>query len=547
MPHDQEFQSIPNVIRIAARRFGDASALVHRDEDSHEDSHEDRVELRLSFVELEELMLRSVRSAVALGIGPGDRVGLCAPNSAEWIVAALGIQGAGGVVVPLNTRFKAGEISYILRKSGAKALFAAASFLGTDHIAELRAADPDLAALNRTVSVLGPRGSADLAWGEFLGLGDGLDASAAHAAIDRLTPDDVCDVMFTSGTTGHPKGVILTHGQSLRAYGWMSEEYAFRASDTFLVVPPFFHCFGYKAGWLASFMHGVTVVPMPVFDAGRALEIIERERVSILLGPPTVFHDLLHHPERPTRDLSSLRVSMTGGTTIPESLIRAMKKELSFDIVLSAYGLTESTALVTSTRLDDTEETVARTTGRPIPDVEIRIAEDGAEGGAGGGEEGGAAGVGEILVRGYNVTNGYWDDPEATAEAIDAEGWLHTGDVGHLDEAGNLAIVDRKKELYIVGGFNAYPAEIEKLLLGYAPIAQVAVIGVPDERLGEVGCAFVVPHPGVEVTEAAVIAWAREHMANFKVPRHVRFTDRLPRNASQKVLKHELRARFGSR
>ncbi|WP_416979953.1 FadD3 family acyl-CoA ligase [Streptomyces sp. T028] len=521
--HDEEFLNIPNVIRLAARRFGDAPALVEG-------------ERRLSFREVEELMLRAVRSAVALGVGPGDRVGLCGPNSAEWIVAALGIQGAGGIVVPLNTRFKAGEISYILRRSGARALFAAASFLGTDHVAALKEADPGLPALGTTVSLLGPRGSAGLSWEEFLALGEESDVSAAHAAIDRLGPDDVSDVMFTSGTTGHPKGVILTHGQSLRAYGWMSEEYTFRASDTFLVVPPFFHCFGYKAGWLASFLHGVTVVPMPVFDAGRALEIIERERVSILLGPPTIFHDLLDHPERAARDLSSLRVSMTGGTTIPESLIRAMKKDLGFDIVLSAYGLTESTALVTSTRPGDSEETVARTTGRPIPGVAVRIA---------GGD--GADGVGEVLVRGYNVTRGYWDDPAATAEAVDPDGWLHTGDVGCLDSAGNLSIVDRKKEMYIVGGFNAYPAEIEKLLLGYGPVAQVAVVGVPDERLGEVGCAFVVPRPGAQVTEADVVAWAREHMANFKVPRHVRFVEALPRNAGQKVLKHELRDRFGSR
>ncbi|MFI5798058.1 FadD3 family acyl-CoA ligase [Streptomyces sp. NPDC051677] len=518
--HDEEFRSVPNVVRIAARRFGDATALVAG-------------EVRLSFRDLESLMLRSVRSALTLGIGPGDRVGLCAPNSAEWIVAALGIQGAGGIVVPLNTRFKAREISYILRKSGAKALFAAASFLGTDYIGDLQEADPGLPSLRTTVSLLGPRGSAGLSWDEFLAAGD--RSADAHAAIDRLTPDDVCDVMFTSGTTGRPKGVILTHGQSLRAYGWMSQEYTFRASDAFLVVPPFFHCFGYKAGWLASFLHGVTVVPMAVFDTGRAMEIIERERVSILLGPPTIFHDLLNHSDRPTRDLSSLRVSMTGGTTVPESLIRAMKKELSFDIVLSAYGLTESTALVTSTRVGDAEETVARTTGRPIPDVEVRIAD-------GEGDEG----VGEVLVRGYNVTRGYWDDPEATAEAVDADGWLHTGDVGRLDAAGNLAIVDRKKEMYIVGGFNAYPAEIEKLLLDYEPIAQVAVVGVPDERLGEVGCAFVVLRAGTKVTEAEVVAWARAHMANFKAPRHVRFVDRLPRNASQKVLKHELRAEFGA-
>ncbi|MEU9450394.1 FadD3 family acyl-CoA ligase [Streptomyces sp. NPDC048277] len=525
MRHDQEFLSIPNVIRVAARRFGDAPALVDG-------------AVRLTFRELEERMVQAVRGALALGIGPGDRVGLCAPNCAEWIVAALGIQGAGGVVVPLNTRFKAQEISYILRKSGARALFAAASFLGTDYIADLCRADPGLPALATAVSLLGPPSEATLGWQEFLDAGAGTAPSAAHASIDRVAPDDLSDVMFTSGTTGHPKGVTLTHGQSLRAYGWMSTEYTFEASDTFLVIPPFFHCFGYKAGWLASLMHGVTVIPMAVFDAGRALRIIAEERVSILLGPPTIFHDLLNHPDRSAYDLSSLRVSMTGGTTIPEALIRAMKKELTFDIVLSAYGLTESSALVTSTRVGDPEETVARTTGRSIPDVEVRIADD-----TGGAVRPGADG--EILVRGYNVTRGYWDDPGATAAAIDPEGWLHTGDIGRLDADGNLAVVDRKKEMFIVGGFNAYPAEIEKLLLGCEAIAQVAVVGVPDERLGEVGCAFVVPRPGADTTEREVIAWAREHMANFKVPRRVRFVDGLPRNASQKVLKHELRALLG--
>ncbi|MFJ9896238.1 FadD3 family acyl-CoA ligase [Streptomyces sp. NPDC091280] len=523
MRYDEEFLSIPHVIRLAAERFGDATALIDGDR-------------RWTFRELAERMVDAVRATVALGIEPGDRVGLCAPNSAEWIFAALGIHGAGGVLVPLNTRFKAREISYILRKSGASAVFAS-PFLGNDYIGELRKADPDLPALRRTVSVLGPRGAAELAWDDFLRAGEGVPASAAHESIGRLTPDDVSDVMFTSGTTGHPKGVMLTHGQSLRAYGWMAEEYTFRATDTFLVIPPFFHCFGYKAGWLASLMHGVTVIPMAVFDAGRALDLIARERVSILLGPPTIFHDLVNHPDRAAHDLTSLRVSMTGGTTIPESLIRAMKSELSFDIVMSAYGLTESTALVTTTRVGDAEETVARTTGHAIPDVEVRIvADDGLDV---------PIGLdGEILVRGYNVTRGYWDDPEATASTIDAEGWLHTGDIGRLDDDGNLAVVDRKKEMYIVGGFNAYPAEIEKLLLGCASVQQVAVIGVPDERLGEVGCAFVVAPPDRAPTEADVIAWAREHMANFKVPRHVRFIGQLPRNASQKVLKDELRAGF---
>ncbi|NUU23537.1 MAG: AMP-binding protein [Streptomycetaceae bacterium] len=521
--YDREYLSIPNVVRSAAARFGDATALVDRN-------------ARWTFRELAQQMVRSVKAAIALGIAPGDRVGLCAPNSAEWIVAALGIQGAGGIVVPLNTRFKAGEQAYILRKCGATALFASA-FLGNDYIAALHSAEPDLPALRRTVCVLGESSSADLSWREFLAVGSDVTAARAHEAIDRLGPDDVADVIFTSGTTGHPKGVILTHGQSLRAYGWMAEEYTFRPSDTFLIVPPFFHCFGYKAGWLASFMHGVTVVPMPVFDAGKALETIAAERVSIMLGPPTIFLDLLRHPARADYDLSSLRVSMTGGTTVPESLIHAMQKDLSFDIVMSAFGLTESSALVTTTRIGDPAETVARTTGRAIPDVQVAIVGDD-------GTRLPPGQDGEIVVRGYNVTRGYWDDPEATAATIDYDGWLHTGDIGRLDTDGNLSVVDRKKEMYIVGGFNAYPAEIEKLLLGHPAIDQVAVIGVPDERLGEVGCAFVVAKPGHEVGADELIVWARGAMANFKVPRYVRRVDQLPRNASQKVLKDELRARF---
>ncbi|MHC5257736.1 FadD3 family acyl-CoA ligase [Streptomyces sp. UC4497] len=523
MRYDQEYLSIPNVVRRAAAQYGDALALVDGT-------------TRWSFRELERRTTRAVRAALALGVSPGDRVGICAPNCAEWIVAALAVQGAGGIVVPLNTRFKAAELAYILRKSGAKVLFAS-PFLDTDYVADLRKHEPELAALRTTVSLRAEPGDADLGWEDFLAKGDTVTESAAHTSIDQISPDTVSDIMFTSGTTGHPKGVALTHGQSLRAYGWMAEQYTFRPGDAFLVVPPFFHCFGYKAGWLASFLHGVTVVPMAMFDAGRALELIERERISIMLGPPTIFQDLIAAPDRSRHDTSSLRISMTGGATIPEQLIHAMKDELSFDIVMSAYGLTEASALVTTTRLGDGPAIVARTNGRRIPDVDVRIADDT-------GTSMPAGDTGEIQVRGYTVTSGYWDEPEATAAAIDAEGWLHTGDIGSLDAEGNLAVVDRKKDMFIVGGFNAYPAEIERLLLGYGPVAEAAVIGVPDERLGEVGCAYLVLKPGETTTAADVTAWARANMANFKVPRHVRFVDRLPRNASRKVLKHDLRASY---
>ncbi|WP_194903680.1 FadD3 family acyl-CoA ligase [Catenulispora rubra] len=526
MRYDQRHLSIPHAVRDTAIRYGDAAAVIDG-------------EYRCSYRELAEQMVESVQAAIALGIKPGDRVGLCAPNSAEWIIAALGILGAGGVVVPLNTRFKSGELSYILRKSGAKALFAS-TFLDNDYISALKEADPRLPALVHTVSILGPQGAAGLSWQEFLEAGKAVPPARAHTSIERLGPDDISDVMFTSGTTGHPKGVMLTHGQSLRAYGWMAEEYTFTDSDVFLIVPPFFHCFGYKAGWLASLIHGVTVVPMPVFDAGKALETISKERVSIMLGPPTIFSDLLNHPRRASFDVSSLRVSMTGGTTVPESLIRAMKSELTFDIVMSAYGLTEASALVTTTRLADSEATVASTSGRPIPDVEVKIVDDS-------GDDVPTKRPGEVLVRGYNVTRGYWDDPAATAATVDSDGWLHTGDVGLLDGEGNLTIVDRKKDMYIVGGFNAYPAEIEKILLGFGPIEQAAVVSVPDDRLGEVGCAFVVLRSGQKTSAREVIGWARAHMANFKVPRQVHFVDLLPRNAGGKVLKDELRGRINAR
>ncbi|MGR6999271.1 AMP-binding protein [Yinghuangia aomiensis] len=480
---------------VAALRHGDATALVDGSS-------------RWSFRELEQQMLRSVKAAMALGIKPGDRVGLCAPNSAEWIVAALGIQGGlTGSSYPLNTRFKAQEQAYILRTCGASAVFAS-SFLGNDYIAALAAYDPGFPRWARPCPSWGRVGPRPCRGANSWHPGGGFDTAVAQESINVVTPDSIADVIFTSGTTGHPKGVILTHGQSLRAYGWMSEEYvpARRQLPRRPAVLPLLRLQGGVAG---------------VADARRDRHPRRSSTPDRHWRPSpantsrsrsdrrAIFQDLIRHPARPSTDLSSLRVSMTGGTTIPEQLVHAMKSDLGFDIVMSAYGLTESSALVTSTRVGDAAETVARTTGRPIPGVEVRIADDD-------GNDVPTGHPGEILVRGFNVTRGYWDDPEATAETVDPFGWLHTGDIGQLDADGNLAIVDRKKEMFIVGGFNAYPAEIEKLLLGYPPVEQAAVVGVPDERLGEVGCVFVVPRPGAALDQAELIAWARRNMANFK-------------------------------
>ena len=313
------------------------------------------------------------------------------------------------------------------------------------------------------------------------------------------------------------------------------------AGDRYLIVNPFFHTFGYKAGILACLMAGATVVPEAVFDAGAVMARIAEERISVLPGPPTLYQTLLGDPRRSDYDLSSLRLGVTGAAVVPVELVKAMGEELGFTTVLTAYGLTESCGTVTMCRRSDPPEIVANTSGRAIPDLEVQAVVDGRPVPTGE--------PGEIVVRGYTVMSGYWGNEEATAEAIDDDGWLHTGDIGVMDEAGNVTITDRLKDMYVVGGFNAYPAEIEALLRNHDGVGAVAVVGVPDERMGEVGCAYVVAaEAGSDPDELgrSILSWSRGAMANYKVPRGVVLVDALPVNASGKVLKRELRDRHAA-
>ena len=359
--------------------------------------------------------------------------------------------------------------------------------------------------------------------------------AALDERVDAIGPDDPSDVVFTSGTTGSPKGVVMTHGQTLRAYLDWCDWADLRAGDRYLIVNPFFHIFGYKAGVLASLMRGATIFPVAVFDPGGVLDLVARERITVLPGPPTLYQSLLDHPELARHDIGSLRLGVTGAADIPVELIRRVREELPFERILTGYGLTEA-GTVTGSRPDDDFEHIATTVGVPWPGFEVRTV-DGAGADVPVGEPG------EVIVRGETVMRSYLDDPDATAAAIDADGFLHTGDLGTIDADGYLRIVGRIKDMFIVGGFNAYPAEIENLLLGHPAVAQAAVIGVPDDRLGEVGMAFVVPAPGADVDADAVIEWARTAMANYKVPRAVEIVDALPVNATGKVMKDELRAR----
>jgi acyl-CoA synthetase (AMP-forming)/AMP-acid ligase II/uncharacterized OB-fold protein len=341
--------------------------------------------------------------------------------------------------------------------------------------------------------------------------------------------------VFTSGTTGNPKGVVMAHRQTLRAYLDWCDWTDLRAGDRYLIVNPFFHIFGYKAGVLASLMRGATIFPLAVFDTAAVCAIVERERITVFPGAPTLYQSLLDSPERARHDISSLRLAVTGAADIPVELIRRVREELPFQRILTGYGLTEAGTVTGSADGDDFEH-IATTVGIPWPGFEVRtVTETGAD--AAPGEPG------EVVVRGETVMRSYLDDPDATAAAIDAEGFLHTGDLGTFDADGYLRIVGRIKDMFIVGGFNAYPAEIENLLLHHPRVAQAAVIGIPDARLGEVGMAFVVPTPGDPIAASELVEWARGEMANYKVPRVVEFLDALPVNATGKVVKDELRAR----
>ena len=485
----------------------------------------------LTYTQLDALRLQAARALIALGVQPGERVAIWGPNSVEWIIAGLAIHSTGAVLVPVNTRMKGTEAGYILQRSGARVLFCAGAFLGTHYPTLLGEHRP---ASLQAIVVMHDAAPGDLAWPAFLAKAEGVPAAEVARRSAALKPQDPLDIMFTSGTTGLPKGVVTTHGQNLQVFRHFGAALELVPDDRYLVVNPFFHVFGYKAGWLIGLLTGLTVLPHAVFDARAVMKRIAAERISVLPGPPTLFISLLNDTERGAYDLSSLRSTITGAAAVAPSLIERMRAELGFKVLLTGYGLTESCGVVALAHATDDAQTIATTCGQPIPGIEVRcIGEDG---------QPVATGTpGEVVVRGYNVMQGYFDDDKATCETIDADGWLHTGDVGVLDERGYLRITDRLKDMYIAGGFNCYPAEIERMIAAHPAVAQVAVVGVPDERLGEVGKAFVVPRPNAQLEREAFIAWCREQMANYKVPRYVEVVASLPTNPAGKVMKFQLR------
>lgn len=486
----------------------------------------------ISYAELPDRVLAITRGLLASGIETGDRVSVWAPNSINWVLVALAVHCAGGVLVPINTRMKGNEAADILERSGSRIAFVVGEFLGVDYPAMLAGHRPHN--LEQVVVIGQPTGAGQIALTDFIASGASVTAAAARQRAESVRAEDLSDLLFTSGTTGKPKGVMSGHGQTLQAFREFVRILGIEPGDRYLVVNPFFHSFGYKAGWLTSMIAGATIIPQAVFDAEDIFRRVEEERITVLPGPPTLYLSMLAHPRLASADLSSLRVAVTGASAIPPVLIERLRNELGFAVVTTAYGLTECGGLATICDPTAPAETIASTSGKAIPGTELRILDAECN-------EMAVGETGEICLRGFHVMQGYFNDPEATKDAITAEGWLRTGDVGYVDADGNLTITDRLKDMFIVGGFNCYPAEIEAGLFEHPAIAQVAVVGIPDERMGEVGCACVVLRQGFELTEQQLIDWSRSQMANYKVPRRVVFYSDLPKNASNKIDKLELR------
>lgn len=511
--------TVPAAFADSVKRYASRTAVIGEDG------------AELSYAELDQLRIYAARALLSLGVQHGDRVAIWAPNSVEWIIAGLAIHSLGCVLVPVNTRMKGQEAAYILEKSGARVLFCAGQFLGQHFPTLLAGHWPKT--LEHAI-VIGESLLQDVGWQAFMARADLEKTEHVHARAAAVLREDRMDVMFTSGTTGHPKGVVTNHAQNLRVIGEWSRCVGLNPDDRYLIANPFFHAFGYKVGWLAGLLAGLTVLPHAVFDAAAILKRIEKDRISVLPGPPTLFISLLNDPARASTDLSTLRATITGAAAIAPSLIERIRTELGFKVVLTGYGLTETCGVVSLCEAGDSAETIALTSGKAIAGTEMRCVDE-QNRPLGPGESG------EIVVRGYNVMQHYLDNEAATRETIDADGWLHTGDIGTLDERGYIRITDRLKDLYITGGFNCYPAEIERMIAAHPAVAQVAIVGMPDERMGEVGKAYVVLRPQQTLDDKSLIAWCREQMANYKVPRFVEIVSTLPTNPSGKVLKYQLR------
>jgi fatty-acyl-CoA synthase len=531
------YLTVDGVLKAAAAEVPDRPALVVPFQS-----------VRFTYAEFDREVERVACGMLACGLEPGERIGIWAPNCAEWILTMFGAARAGLILVNLNPAYRATELEFALRVVGCRALVFAPRFKSSDYAAMLQSLIPELphgapgrllcAAfpdLRLLVQLGAEPVSGTLSFDDLLASGHDLDRTVLASIEERLDADQVFNVQFTSGTTGTPKGATLTHFNIVNNGFFVGEGMRLTANDSICIPVPLYHCFGMVLGVLAAVTHGAaSVLSGDGFDPLAVLETVQSERCTALYGVPTMFIAELEHPRFGAFDLSSLRTGIMAGSPCPISVMRRVVAEMHMPDVTICYGMTETSPVSFQTQPDDPLDRRVGTVGRVHPHVQVKIID--AEGRV---TPRGVAG--EMLTRGYSVMRGYWGDPERTRDAIDAGGWMHTGDLGVIDEQGYCNIVGRVKDMIIRGGENVSPREIEEYLYRHPAVFDVAVVGVPDAKYGEAVCACIRLRDGMSVTEEEIRAFCRDQIAHYKVPRYVRFMDSFPLTISGKVQKYLMR------
>jgi fatty-acyl-CoA synthase len=520
-------ETIGALLAAVIARQPDSPALVARHQD-----------IRLTYAELGHEVERVACSLLALGIGKGDRVGIWAPNCAEWTYVQFAAASAGAILVNVNPAYRAQEMAYAVSQSGVRFLVTAPSFKASDYIERIAEVRSELSTLERVV-VIGERrtgAEGDLTWDEFLAAGEAIDPAAVREREEDLDCHDPINIQYTSGTTGNPKGATLTHHNILNNAKMIADTLGYTNEDRVCIPVPLYHCFGMGVGNLGCVVSGATMIyPAPSFEPRATLEAIAEERCTSIYGVPTMFIAQLEHPEFHKFDLISLRTGIMAGAPCPIETMRRVISDMHAQKVCIAYGMTETSPVSFITRPTDSIERRVSTVGTVAPDVEAKVVDTATGATLPVGQPG------EVCTRGYLVMRGYWQDPEATAGAVDAEGWMHTGDLGVMDEHGYLNIVGRSKDMVIRGGENVYPVEIEDVLFQHPAVASAQVIGVPDKRMGEELMAWVVLREGAAASEDDMRDFCRQHLAHFKVPRYVKFVPEYPLTVTGKVQKFRMR------
>jgi fatty-acyl-CoA synthase len=486
--------------------------------------------LRLTYSQMVDEVGRLARALMAAGLERGERIGIWSPNRAEWVLAQYATAQIGAILVNINPAYRTSELRYVLDQSGCRMLLAAPAFKTSDYAAMIGEVRDELPRLERVVLFDTPD------WEQLLEGADSVDERALRARTDELDFDDPINIQYTSGTTGFPKGATLSHHNILNNGFFIGEYCRYSEADRVCIPVPFYHCFGMVLGNLACTTHGACIViPEAAFEPEATLRATEEEHCTSLYGVPTMFIAELEHPRFAEFDLSGLRTGIMAGSPCPVEVMRRVIEQMHMREVTICYGMTETSPVSTQTGADDDMERRVRTVGRVHPHVEVRVVDPETGRTLPRGE------AGELLTRGYSVMLGYWNDAERTAEAIDRGRWMHTGDLATMDDAGYVNIVGRTKDMIIRGGENVYPREIEEFLYGHVDVADVQVIGVPDERYGEELMAWVVVRPGREVGEDDLRSFCQGSIAHYKIPRHWRFVEEFPMTVTGKVQKYKLR------